>query len=303
MPRPNALFSVILLIYACQPPGSDTQSSNEEPVLEDHLVYLSSRGQGFNLYRSDLYGTKEIQLTDAFGWEWMPQFVPGKDMLVYNAQDTVQGYRQEAMDMAGNPVGFDAQSLEGIYVSPGGDWVAWTHADGEDGSFLHITRLSHLSDSLTVGFEGAYNGRPKWSPQSDQLLFLSDESGSNELYLYSLVDSSTTRLTNNGLREKYTAWFPDGQRVLTTISEGGEIEVNEVFQIDLDTKDVTQLTHNHIHEQEIALSVSGRYLAYHGTIGEADDIFVIDLATDSTWAITNNQGYNGEPCWIALPRK
>jgi len=300
---PRSLIPILLLMAACQSSDSESATSKEEFILEDHLVYLSSRGQGFNLYRSNLTGDEEVQLTDAFGWEWMPQFVPGKSMLVYNAQDTVLGYRQEAMDLAGDAVAFDSQSLKGVYVSPGGDWVAWTHADGEQASFLRITRLSQPSDSLTVGFEDAYNGRPNWSPQSDQLLFISDESGANELYVYSIEDQSTTRLTSNDLREKYTAWYPDGKQVLTTMSEGGEVEVNEVFRIDLASQAVTQLTHNDIHEQEIALSVSGRYLSYHGTVGEADDIYMIDLTTDSTWAITTDQGYNGEPCWITLPGK
>ena len=298
----KALFASVglALLISCGP-----SESTQEPVaipFTEGLVYLGNKGGSFNLYRNSLAGDLEMQLTEAPGWEWMPQFVAEGKYLVYNSQDTSGTFRQLAMGLVGQPKAFDAQGLEGVYVAPTGDWAAYTRPDGEETNFLRIAPLANIADSMTLGFPEAYNGRPKWSHDGLRLLFLSDESGSNELYVYDRRNQETRRLTHNDLREKYATWSWINEAVLTTVADS--LDQHDVYEIDLSTGKMERLAQTKVSEQEIAWSPSGRFLAYHGTLDSTDHIYLWELATDSVWQITQGDDhYYGEPEWILLPKQ
>jgi len=157
--------------------------------------------------------------------------------------------------------------------------------------------MENPSDSMPITEMKGYNGRPKWSPDGNQILFIGDQSGSNELYLYDLPSVKTRRITENALREKYTSWSKDGKSIVTTMAE--EEMPNDIYRIDLATLEVTQLTQTSINESEISMDPQGRYVSYHAQLDGRDDIFLLALETKDVLHITS-KGYHGETVWMEV---
>ncbi len=287
------MLPLILFIYSCQP----TPPAEEPETLpeQEQLIYIASRGDGFDLYTFDLERKKEYPFAHALGWEWGPQFIQEKELVIYNSQDTSGNFQLRAADINGVPVDMALPDLPNLLVSPDGNWIVYSRSKDEVTQLL-LAPLDRLADSLLITPDSAYHGRAKWSWDSQQIAFVSDRNGTNEVYRYSLEDQSTQQLTDNTVREKYLSWSPDGQQIATSIRT--DSTENEIALINVESQSLKVITDTPINESELAWSPSGRYIAYHAKVDEADDIFLLEVATGKVQKITNGNGYHGEPGWI-----
>lgn len=292
------LLPFLFLLTACtnSSPGK-VEPVPEAPLYEmvEYVYYISSRGQGFDIYRKGI-GKEEEQITSAPGWEWGPQPIRSKDMLWYYSQDTTGKFLVRSMDTEGEMLPDTLPDLPNLVVDPTGEKVVWQRRSG-DNSFLVLAKIEDLSDSLVFTLQEGYHGRPKWDANGERIVYLSDQDGKNELYLYDLEREETVVLTDNDLREKYVAWDPMGHRIATTMSQ--DTLPNDIFLVDVNTFEVEQLTDSPINEIEIAWSASGEFLAYHAEVDSTDDIYIIEMATGEVTKLTNGEGYHGEPAWYA----
>ena len=286
------LFLGLLLLVACQ----KETPIDEQPVeaKEEVLLYIASRGEGFDIYRNTSIGLKEEQLTTAPGWEWAPQVVLAEGRIIYNSQDTSGNFSQRAMNLQGEELEFRGIDLSGFTIAPSGDRIAYT-VERDGGTQLMIASYPAVADSAQITRRPNYHGRPCWSPDGTKLAYISDQSGSNEIYVYDLTDKRHERLTNNQLREKYLSWSPDGQQLATSMQQ--DTLAADLFIIGLTDQSVTQITETPIDESEIAWSPLGGFMAYHAEVEGADDIYVLDLQTGGVKRVTKADGYHGEPCW------
>src|SRR2546423_87539 len=55
-----------------------------------------------------------------------------------------------------------------------------------------------------------------FSPDGKKILFDSQQSGHNEVYLYDTLTKETQQLTNDSVRSDHPTWFPDGRQILFT---------------------------------------------------------------------------------------
>lgn len=287
-------YALTLLSYSCTPTSSP-QDSDDITTIKEDLIYIASRGNGFDLYTYDLATEQESSFAHAQGWEWSPQFIAGKSIVVYNSQDTSGNFQLRVADLDGNPVKQALPDLPNLLLSPDGKWIVYTRSE-DDVSRLFLASLTNLSDSLLITPDSAYHGRAKWSYDSKQLAFVSDRSGKNEVYSYTLEDKSIEQLTDNDQREKYLSWSPDGRHLATTLRT--DSTENEIALINLTNREVNVITQTAINESELAWSPSGRYIAYHAKVDEADDIFLLEVATGEVKKVTKGEGYHGEPGWI-----
>ncbi|OJJ23655.1 hypothetical protein BKI52_04645 [marine bacterium AO1-C] len=277
-------------------------SATQDLGIEDRekLLYISKRGPGFDIYKNTPNGKNETQLTKLEGWEWGPQYIKklGKqrNLVLFNSQNKKDGFRMRAMDLQGKLMDLDTKGLPAFDMSPNGQWVVYNRKQGKAMQII-LVPFAHPQDSIQITSGKYYHGRMKWSSDSKRISFVSDKSGSNELYVYHLKSKKTRRITKNDLREKYCTWSPNGKQIITSMQKGKAN--NDLFLIDLKTSNTTQLTQTpDIHESEITWSPSGRYVAYHAKVNGKDDIFLLDLKTKKVMKVTQGQGYHGEPGWI-----
>ena len=190
----HKLLFILLPLVACT--GCQQSSSAGSPVgepLKPSLVYISNRGEGFNIYKNDPEGNEEVQLTSDPGWEWYPQWNQEDTYILINTQDTSGVFEMKCLDTQGNYQAFQGKKESSYQLSPNGNWGAYTLQEN-DTTRLWIFPMENPIDSVLIASEGAYNGRPEWSPDERQILYLSDRSGTNELYLYTLESQETKGL-------------------------------------------------------------------------------------------------------------
>ena len=184
------LLFFCLCIVACTPASPTRESTDVAPQL--FLLYIGSRGEGFNIYKNNPEGTGETQLTNDPGWEWYPQWNQEANMILLNTQDTSGVFEMRYIDVGGNYQEFEGKKHSSYELSSRGSWGAYTLKQ-EDSTQLWIFAMENPIDSLLIAREGRYNGRPKWSPDESQVLYISDRSGTNELYLFTLATKQTQR--------------------------------------------------------------------------------------------------------------
>ncbi len=292
----NTLVLTLLLVLAIS--GCDDARQVATPV-DQQLVYIASRGNGFDIYRSNQDGSAEVQLTTQKGFDWGPRWWAAKNGIIHYQQDTAGNFSLKLMTANGEQMPMDFQELSDFIASPDGKYTLYTEKTGEYDHIFMQTLATRTATDLTP--VDAYHGRPYWAPDSKTLLFLSDRSGSTELYRYQLADQSLEKLTEGEGRVKYVSWAPDGKRIAFTREVLEEPKRDhDIYIFHLDTKQTDQLTNTPFGEQEISWSPMGDKIAYHGTIDGKDDIYTIDVNTKAVSKITDSQGYHGEPAWIPV---
>lgn len=289
---------IILLFTSCQPSsntGDTAEGLQEAEKKVQKLVYISNKANGFDVFKNDISGQQEQNLTNLEGWEWYPQFVKDKGLIIFNRQDTAGNFTLKAMNLDGEEQEFETNQLPGFEISPNGEWVAYTRKQNESTQII-VAPLFSPEDSIQITANDFYNGRPNWSWDSSKLAYISDRTGSNEIYLYDLDQKTTKRLTDNEVREKYLSWSPDGLFLATSMAK--DTLPNDLFLIALSTGEVTQLTNTPINESEISWSPKGDFMAYHAQVDGKDDIYILNLNSKNIKKITDGQAYYGEPRWI-----
>ncbi len=173
-------------------------------------------------------GDSDIQVYDpANGRTWTvadracdeaePDWMPDGRSIVYQA-DCDGSYELYAADVQTRSVrrltstpGQDEREPD---VSPDGGWIVYRtnreqNARNVDGS-LEVLNLRG-GDPQALGISGR---SPSWSPDGKEILFMSERDAGWEVYVYSLDDGSTRRLTNCSPNCRFPAWSPDGQWVV-----------------------------------------------------------------------------------------
>ncbi len=269
--------------------------SQDADCEQEVLLYIAKDAGNFDIYLNDLKGN-ETRLTENEDMDWSPRYNPAQNRLFYNSMEA-GSFIIRAMDLSGNMLDFDAGMLEEYNLSPDGALLA-VQEKRDGGTYLMI--LDPERDTLDIiGEPETYSGRAVWSPGSDQLAFITDRDGSNELYVYRVVDQEILRITKNDLAEKYVSWSPDGKQLAFTVQfyEEGKPDTNEIYIYDLVTGESNRITDGKFNDAEIAWSPYSGLIAFHSTRENGDQIYLMEPDGTGIRQLTTSETYHGEPHW------
>ena len=150
---------------------------------------------------------------------------------------------------------------------------------------------------------------PEWNPQRDLIAIYTDRFYSpavgcawHRLAIMPVSGGADKiEVLEDPLTEQETlGWSPDGRHLaFSSRCDLGKEGSVELFEWDIDTGEVIQLTDSESINGSPAYSHDGRYLAYQSVKpGESADLFVLDLETGEVANITNNPEFkDSHPSW------
>jgi dipeptidyl aminopeptidase/acylaminoacyl peptidase len=145
-------------------------------------------------------------------------------------------------------------------------------------------------------------GRSSWAPDGKTIVFVSNISGRNNLWLVPVSGGWPTQLTVSDQRQTAPAWSPDGKWIAYMSDYDGD-EQWDIFIVSPKTGQVVNLTHTReVSEEYPRWSSDGRYLAYivKPKTSSAYEIDVYDMLMRDVKHITSGtpaDKLNDNPIW------
>lgn len=123
---------------------------------------------------------------------------------------------------------------------PGADRIVYTHktADG----FVDIYTMNPDGSNVTrlLPAAGYSNWSPRWTPDHGKIVFVSNRTGSEKVFIMDANGSNAVQLTQGGCADRNPAPSPDGSRIAFQRACAG----GGIFLMNLDGSNQTQVTFN-----------------------------------------------------------
>ncbi len=146
----------------------------------------------------------------------------------------------------------------------------------------------------------ANDSSPKVSPDGTKIVFVSERSGSMELYLMNLDDSGFRSLTDNAAHETAPGWSPDGRRIAFGI-ETVPLRESDIWLMDLDGRKQINLTKAPGYDTRPVFSPDGTRIAFTSNRGNDFkynfDIWVMNADGSNAQRLTDYAEYDADPTW------
>lgn len=171
----------------------------------------------------------------------------------------------------------------------------------------NIWKFSDLPQSTNFSSKYIKGGNTSWNPtyhhKTNQLAYVSRQSGHAEIWIEHLETKKKTQMTNfRGAIVRYPQWSPDGKQILF---EHNEERNNDVFVLDIDSKQTRRMIEDLAHEKFPCWSVDGKAIYYGSNHSGKFQIRKINLIDSTDVQITKNGGIraipHGNDIYYSLP--
>lgn len=183
---------------------------------------------------------------------------------------------------------------------------------GEDGYFN--TRVVYIAETgpankrikrlAIMDQDGANNryltdGRyltltPRFSPTSQEITYMSYESGKPSVYLYNLATNRKKLLGKFPGMTFAPRFSPDGHKVIMSMAKNGN---SDIYTMDLTTRRFTRLTNNFAIDTAPSYSPDSQQVVFESDRGGSQQLYVMDADGKTAKRITFGKGRYANPVW------
>ncbi len=171
--------------------------------------------------------------------------------------------------------------LLAITLSPGGDPDLFTIDPTTGAEVGRLTRSPGIDVSAS------------WSPDGSQFAFVSDRTGSAQIYIANADGSGARRVSFQGGQNTDPAWSPDGSKIAYVSRDGGF----DIFTVNVDGTGVTRITQSKGDNEDPSWSPDGYYIAFSSTRTGSAHIWM--STADGAYQVQLTKGGGGytNPVW------
>jgi Tol biopolymer transport system component len=197
--------------------SAGAQNNFDPAVSPDglHVVWGSNRAGIFNIWRMDLDGSNPRQLTHG-GGEWLPQYSPDGNWLVYRAWGAGIAGSLWKMPLNGAaPVRLSDNISVVTSISPDGKLIACNYLSGPGGKWqIALIPFEGGQPRFIEFLEPSYLRRIRWTPDRRALAYPVTRGGVSNIWTQPLDGGPPKQLTDfrEGLIFDF-AWSRDGKQL------------------------------------------------------------------------------------------
>jgi len=160
-------------------------------------------------------------------------------------------------------------------------------------SHLFLTKVGETS-AIPITSGSASYASPSWSPDGRQIAFVSDQTGSPQVYVMDINGKNIRRLSYQGNYNVCPAWSPRGDWIAYCSRQGGSFKI---FLTTPDGEQVRQLTQGPGNYEDPTWAPDGRYLAFSSTKEGGAAIYVMSINGTYQRRLTTFRGEATNPAW------
>lgn len=222
-----------------------------------YMVYHSNQRGSYDLYIYDTESGETTSLAPSVGSqaynEAMPQWSPDGELIAYHSNET-GAYNLYLTDAEGSftaQVSYNDLSIGNairIAWSPDGEQVVYAAENIMGGMNLWIADRAELLSTnpqnplpgrLLTNSEFENDWFPTWSPDGEQIMFVSSRTGDQDIYVIDADGENLRNITHSPtIEETQPTWTPDG-RILFAAAHNGNYDL---YLMDADGSNVRRLT-------------------------------------------------------------
>jgi TolB protein len=282
---------------------------------EGELVFMSDRDGNWDYFMLDKDGNLHNLTDESDAHEYFPNFTFTGDQLSGYSTDSGS---MSPMRVNSDGSGFKVQSVMEAMMAvlqegntdwdpvwaPGGERMAWTklipavplpkldllvaNADGSDERNL-------TDDSAT---EFMYN----WSPDGTKVVYISDKSGKQNIYVVDVTSGEITRLTEHDVQEFQPVWSSDGSQILFVSEDTPLVEgTMQLFVMNADGSDQRPFGEDETFKGDMAYSPYGGQVVYMSNEDGNWHIYVMNADGSDVQRLTEGDSNNMFPSWRPVP--
>jgi len=180
--------------------------------------------------------------------------------------------------------------------SPDGTRLAYAlDFDGSESYHLFVyDQRTHKHTDLTPNIPYALQPNFCWSPDGNQLAFLSDQHGHFSAYIVPATGGDSQLILDTGHPAWQVEWSPDGKHLAICCEMHGQDY--GIFIVDLETGKVIELELN-AHDPK--WSTDGQKVTFHSDLRGWFDIDIYDLRSKEISWITNDKSDSQSPIFLS----
>jgi TolB protein len=196
--------------------------------------------------------------------------------------------------------------LSGTVVRAGGQLVVEARlVDLVSGEFAFakryraaITSAQVVAHTLANDIVQVFTGRP--GPFLSRLAFISDRSGSSEIWVMDWDGSNAKQLTKHGAIALAPTWSPDGRKmVFTSYLRGGPA----LFELTPSEGYLRLLWDRGGVNSSASFSPDGKHVAFASSVDGNTDIYTVPLGGGTPRRLTTARGIDTQPAWAPNGRQ
>lgn len=235
-----------------------------------------------------------------------PIWIPQTNHLIYVCYKTGQPklYISSTNKNQGKPLIYFRGNQLLPSISPLGNFIAFiSDANGRQDVFIQQLSYNHEpmgKPQQIYSHKTAVQSSSSFSPDSSQLAFVSDQTGTPRVYLLNLTEVLKTRripkiecITHLNRENTSPSWSPDGTKIAYSAKTDG---VRQIWIYDLYTQKEMQLTTGPEHKENPCWAPNSLHIVYN-TTSPTYDLFVVNLNQLTPVQITHGPGIKHFPYW------
>jgi Tol biopolymer transport system component len=179
--------------------------------------------------------------------------------------------------------------------SPGGDTIVVAAAK-RDVANIYLIRLDGtvIKKITSKGM----NTDPLFSPTGRHIVFVSDQDGDDELYLYDVGTEQTTQLTNNTAQDFSPSFSPNGEEIVYVSNMDDEFKW-ELYKISVKNKHIQNLTRNNYWDGFPKYTSDGKSIVFSSKHESSENIYTIKTGGGGEKILYESDADDNDPQLIA----